>query len=120
MAFDWREYLGVARFLAGETGVVASTEAASRAAVSRAYYAAFGHARGYATQRLAFAALGSGLDHANRRLHLRRAGMHRVADRLDRLHQWRKACDYDPAVRNLQQVLASSLTRAQMVLDELV
>jgi uncharacterized protein (UPF0332 family) len=119
MSFDWREYLAVARFLAGDTAVGFSAEAALRAAVSRAYYAAFCHARDHAVRRLGFTALGSGQDHRNLRAHLHRAQRHRAAELLDRLHQWRKACDYDDVVLNLEQVVTSSLTRAQVVLDEL-
>ncbi len=41
MSFDWSEYLNVAKELAGVETSAASEEAKLRAAVSRAYYAAF-------------------------------------------------------------------------------
>ena len=44
MPFNWREYLELARFLAGQAGPGFSQEAAARAAISRAYYAAYGYA----------------------------------------------------------------------------
>lgn len=48
MSFDWREYLALARGLAGDSDASYSAEAARRAAISRAYYGAFGFARGVA------------------------------------------------------------------------
>jgi len=53
MAFDWREYFKLSQFLQGQ-GVSFTQEAAFRCAVSRAYYAAFCHARNYARDRLGF------------------------------------------------------------------
>jgi len=47
MAFDWSEFLDVARSLAGEQVDEPSEEAKSRAATSRAYYAAFCSARNH-------------------------------------------------------------------------
>ncbi len=47
MSFDWSEYLHLAQELAGQPATVAGEEARLRAAVSRAYYAAFCQARNY-------------------------------------------------------------------------
>lgn len=49
MAFDWEQYLALARRLAAAAG---PTEADLRTAVSRAYYAAFNRARVLAGQQL--------------------------------------------------------------------
>lgn len=46
-AFDWSEYLTIADDLRGARAPTASEEARNRAAVSRAYYAAFCSARDY-------------------------------------------------------------------------
>jgi hypothetical protein len=54
MPFDWREYLNLARQLAGLQGSDYSQEAVERSAVSRAYYAAFCWARNYAEKNLGF------------------------------------------------------------------
>ena len=53
MAFDWQHYLEFARFLQTQTGAPYQ-EAALRTAVSRSYYAAFGHAHEYACDYLGF------------------------------------------------------------------
>ena len=47
MSFDWSEYLNVAKELAGVETSAASQEAKLRAAISRAYYAAFIKARNH-------------------------------------------------------------------------
>ena len=51
MIFDWSQYLNVARELAGYTTTPANQEAKLRAAISRAYYAAFINARNYLRDR---------------------------------------------------------------------
>ncbi len=53
MAFDWREYLDLARSLT-QPGTGFTQEAALRCAMSRAYYAAFCHARNYARDHHGF------------------------------------------------------------------
>jgi len=47
MSFDWFEYLDIARELAEQATATPSDEAKKRAAISRAYYAAFCSARNY-------------------------------------------------------------------------
>src|SRR5690348_4334196 len=99
MSFDWREYLELARFLSGQTGPGFSQEAASRATISRAYYAAYGHALLYARDFLGFAPRRRPeertQDHGRLRAHLRQRRRHRVADVLDVLRDARNLCDYD-------------------------
>ena len=65
MGFDWREYLILAQFLQGHSEIKYSEEAARRAAVSRAYYAAYCHARNYARDKLNFVPERKGIDHGN-------------------------------------------------------
>ncbi len=47
MSFEWSEYLNLARSLVGQSTDQPTQEAAQRAAISRAYYAAFCRARNY-------------------------------------------------------------------------
>lgn len=47
MSFDWSQYLNVAKELAGQATIPANQEAKLRAAISRAYYAAFIEARNH-------------------------------------------------------------------------
>lgn len=51
MSFDWSEYLHLARSLVGQSASLPSQEAALRAAISRAYYAAFCTARNHLRDR---------------------------------------------------------------------
>ena len=51
MSFDWAEYLDVAKSLFGQSATTPSREAALRAAISRAYYAAFCSARNHLRDR---------------------------------------------------------------------
>ena len=55
MAFEWQDYLDVARFLRShDRDPSLPLEAAFRTAIGRAYYAAFGHALEYSKEWLGF------------------------------------------------------------------
>lgn len=121
MSFDWKQYLTLSRFLAGERGITFDREAAFRSAVSRAYYAAFCHARNYARDRHGFSPKGDVHDHHQLRLHFKnRAGFQRIAFGLDRLRQRRNSADYNDSVPSLPKDLAAALKEAADVLARLV
>lgn len=121
MSFDWKEYLNLARFLAAEPGISFDQEAASRSAVSRAYYAAFCHARNYARDRHGFSPKGDPSDHPEVRTHFKkRAGFQKIALGLDRLRQRRNMADYENSVPSLPGDLAAALREAADVLARLV
>lgn len=92
MEFDWREYLTLAKFLKNTNEI--DREAALRSAVSRAYYAAFCHARNYAQYRDNFTPTGFGQDHALVRNHFKNRRIRSIHTHLTRLIQWRESCDY--------------------------
>jgi hypothetical protein len=94
MAFDWGQYLVLARSLLGWGGPPAAHEAAQRSAVSRVYYAAFCNTRNYARDWLGFVPRNDADDHGRLRDHLKRRKRWAVASRLDQLRQWRNECDY--------------------------
>ena len=119
MAFDWREYLSLARSLSGQSAASYAPEAASRSAVSRAYYAAFCHARNYADDHLQFHPRNDASDHSRLRAHLSRAGMSDAADRLRDLRQWRNACDYHDTVAHLSAMVASAIVQADKIVNQL-
>ena len=73
MSFAWREYLTVAEALFQQRGTLADTEACCRAAISRAYYAAYGAARNYARDREGLRLAQTGRDHRQVLLHYRQA-----------------------------------------------
>ncbi|MCL4543011.1 MAG: hypothetical protein M1118_00185 [Chloroflexi bacterium] len=119
MTFDWRSYLQLAQFLQGQGGANCPQEAAERSAVSRAYYAAYGHARTYACQHLAFAASGRPEDHKRLQQHFQNQGQVRIAKDLSRLRQWRNDCDYEDSVPHLVQCVKQSVNYAVRVIDTL-
>ena len=117
MAFDWAEYLKIARFLQEQSGNSLSEEAAFRCAVSRAYYAAFCHARNYARDRHGLTPRYTADDHSLVRRHFQSRKAAGIAIKLDNLRQWRNSCDYNDSVPNIALLLSSALTEAQKVFD---
>ena len=117
MAFDWKEYLDLARFLRVEGGRNITQEAAFRCTVSRAYYAAFCHARNYARDLQGFSPAYKGKDHWLVRKHFSDRRMLEIVDHLDRLRQWRNRCDYYDTVAGLDSFLTPAINKAQEVFD---
>src|SRR5690349_8322354 len=97
--FDWRGYHELAADLGqgapGSSVTVKVSEATARCAISRAYYAAFCHARNHAESRLGYIPTQKGSDHWLLRQHFAQRGMNGIALRLRQLHGWRKQCDYE-------------------------
>jgi len=121
MTFDWRQYLDVARFLRDRTDrdSYPDREAAYRCAVSRAYYAAFCHARNYARDRLGFFPTYGPDDHVKVRLYFAKRNVRGIASRLDQLRQARNRCNYDDAVPSISGELSRALSLAEYVIAEL-
>jgi len=117
MPFDWREYLELARELAGLRGSGYSQEAADRSAVSRAYYAAFCWARNYAEAKLGFSPQKGPDDHKRLREHLQNQGHSGLASDLNKLRGWRNACDYDDQVPQLHQQVNFSIKVADKIIQ---
>jgi uncharacterized protein (UPF0332 family) len=115
--FDWREYLELARELAGLQGSGYSPEAAERSAVSRAYYAAFCWARNYAQKNLGFQPDGKPSDHTKLREHFQNKGYLELASGLNKLREWRNACDYDDQISQLHQQVSSSIKVAEKIIQ---
>ena len=120
MRFDWREFLNLAYFLGGEKDIRYSQESAYRSAVSRAYYAAFCYARNYARDNEGFTPSRSAKDHKNLREHFRRTGKIEIASKLEELSQWRRNCDYDDIIDNLQVIVENALKNAKAIIKELL
>jgi hypothetical protein len=123
MPFDWREYLELARFLQGQSGAAFSAEAAQRALIGRAYYAAYGYALRYARDYLRFVPRGRledrTQDHGRLRAHLRQRRRALVAANLERLRDWRNVCDYDedPPVFDFSQRCADAIASAEYIIN---
>lgn len=119
--FDWREFLSLAKFLQSSRAHSVSLEAADRSAVSRAYYAAFCYIRNHAETNFGFRREKKGADHWRLREHLGRQGpiWKEIADKLGDLHEWRKHCDYEDAVPNLEIMVLEAISTAEDVIDRL-
>jgi hypothetical protein len=119
MAFDWKEYLALAQHLQGQSTSGFSQEAVLRCAVSRAYYAAFCHARNYARDYHGFK-LGHGPnDHPHVREHFQRLGNVKIAGDLEVLRRWRNQCDYDDDISNIRLMYLGAITAAQNIIESL-
>lgn len=120
MSFDWREYLEVAKYLAGLQSSGFSQEASYRSAVSRAYYAAFCWCRNYAQKYLGFKSTGKPEDHKFLREHLKKidGDWARIASKLNRLRGWRNDCDYENCVKGLSHMLKESIKFSNEVIEK--
>jgi len=90
-----------------------------RSAASRAYYAAFCHARNWAREKTGFQPSGKSEDHSNLREHFRRIEMTDVASRLDHLRKWRNSADYSDYVSNPKRLARSATKYAAEILKQL-
>src|ERR1043165_5623014 len=119
MPFNWQEYLSLAASIIAQPSAAYSQEAAERCAVSRAYYAAFRHARNYAEHNLNYVPAHDSSDHWRIRDHFRHRGLHVIAARLGTMHRWRTQCDYDDNVPNIAIMARSAITTARRVISAL-
>lgn len=121
MAVDWHEYLVLAQWLQANpppSGV--SQEVAYRCAISRAYYAAFCYARNYARANLSFNPRNDADDHGRLRAHLKGKRRQKTSECLDRLREWRNACDYlDTFPGDLTIALTAAMDEANYVFTSL-
>ena len=128
MPFDWVEYLTVARYLNGDVEACGD-EGRWRSAVSRAYYAAFCHARNYARDIFGYRPRYIPQDHEDVRREFanaaqRLAGEQRkqianVALQLENLRRWRNECDYKDQLMGLRSMVVPALKEATILIDNL-
>jgi uncharacterized protein (UPF0332 family) len=117
MTFKWQEYLTLAQHLAKCT-IGCSTEAQQRSAVSRAYYAAYRHARDYAETKEGFIVKRRG-DHSNLIKHYCDNNNHPIEEKLKDLLTWRHQCDYEENVGDLPKLVANSIISADFIFANL-
>jgi len=120
--FDWTEYLTLARELVGDSAVAATPEARRRAAISRAYYAAYGAARQLLVTRGEYANPDrSGSHEAVIRLfreHPAR-GRQDLGRDLDRLRRAREIADYQADTEVGDDLATAALARAARIVNGL-
>lgn len=98
MAFQWKEYKEVARYLNTNKEYLPCEEAVLRSAVSRFYYAAFGHAREYAVITDKMPRPSGPVAHRLVVEHFQNDPRHaatKTSAMLRELKYWRKLCDYE-------------------------
>jgi hypothetical protein len=119
MAFEWKEYLALAQHLHGQSTSEFSQEAALRCAVSRAYYAAFCHARNYARDHQGFQVGHGPDDHPRVREHFQKHGHVKIAADLELLRRWRNQCDYDDNISNISLMFIGAIAAARNIFESL-
>lgn len=119
MPFEWKEYWHLALALCRQEMPDYESEAPARCAVSRAYYAAFCHARNYARDQHGFRPAYADSDHRDIRDHFRERHKTAIANRLEQLRQWRNNCDYEDSVSSLSKLSSSAISTAGKILQEL-
>ncbi len=119
MPFEWRAFIDLARTLQ-QQAQGANREALLRTALSRAYYGAFGYARGYAQLWLKYEPLGTEEDHRMLRQLFWARKRQNVARSLDQLRRWRNQADYDNDLSiDLEASVPSALGEANRIVAAL-
>jgi hypothetical protein len=119
MSFPWSEYLSVAEALVRGRGTLAPEEACCRAAISRAYYAAYGVACNHTRDNEQLVLQRTGGDHQRVLLHYRRRPerAHReMAELLFHLRRLRHQAGYDDQMPATVTSAHIALRRARQVL----
>jgi len=117
MAFEWKYFLDVANHLRQLEKDGLDKEACCRSAISRAYYAAFCHARNYARDRRSFIPEYSDADHRNVRERFMKSKTRGVASALDQLRQWRNEADYVDDIEDISSQVQGLLGEAKKVIE---
>lgn len=122
MSFDWAEYLNLAQELAGQAVSLAGQEARLRAAISRAYYAAFCKSRNHLRDKEGHQIPSGGRAHQYVRDEFKRSGdrlRKQIGYDLERLRSDRNRADYDDSVTNLDVLTVVDLALAGRVISTL-
>jgi hypothetical protein len=116
MPYDWSEFLRLAQILMANPPEGVQPETVLRCVINRLYYGAFGHALRYAVNHLGFTPRELADDHGRLPEHLKRRRRMEVGKKLQRLRDWRNACDYgQETVRNLEDIVKEASKAAEYV-----
>lgn len=123
MSFDWTEYLDLAQQLAGSVATASiGTEAKYRAAISRAYYAAFCKSRNYLRDIDGTPIPKSGDAHRFVKNEFKSSAdtvRQSIGKDLDRLRIERNKADYDDVVASMTATTKFALSLAQNIISGL-
>lgn len=117
--FSGKDCLYVAQFLGGREYGPCTSESSQRAAVSRAYFAAYGHAFHIEVGGGRYRAVTSnrGENHWKIRKHFNDRGQARIATKLEQLSIWRQKCDYSKSfIVNLPMMVKCALDNAEHII----
>jgi uncharacterized protein (UPF0332 family) len=118
MIFDWYQYLVLAEYLYDNRDTFPDREACLRAAISKAYYAAFCSARNYARDFDRLVLDESAQDHGSVKKHYIRAPdpkNRQVGNLLDRLRDSRNQADYSDTIDKLDELAKASISQSKQV-----
>lgn len=119
MSFAWAAYLTLAEALFQARATFADQEACCRAAISRAYYAAFCSARNHARDNEGLTLSNTARDHQTVFVHYAQnpnAQHKAIAATLHRLRQRRNRADYDdPNIQRVEVLTQNVLQQARQV-----
>jgi uncharacterized protein (UPF0332 family) len=118
MMFDWYQYLVLAEYLYDNRDTLPDREACLRAAISKAYYAAFCSARNYARDFDRLDLDESAQDHGSVKKHYIRAPdpkNRQVGNFLDRLRDLRNQADYSDTVDRLEDLAKVAISQSKQV-----
>lgn len=123
MSFNWAEYLDLAQQLTDTSAVVSvGTEAKSRAAISRAYYAAFCKSRNHIRDIDGKSVPKSADAHRFVKIQFKSSKdtvRQSIGNNLDRLRIERNKADYDDVVPSMPSTTKFALALAQDVVSNL-
>jgi uncharacterized protein (UPF0332 family) len=118
MTFDWYQYLVLAEYLYDNRDTFPDREACLRAAISKAYYAAFCSVRNYARDFDRLVLDESAQDHGSVKKHYIRAPdpkNRQVGNSLDRLRDSRNQADYSDAIDKLEELAKAAISQSKQV-----
>ena len=116
MAFNWKEFLELSKFLQNCDEDCVSKETKLRSAISRAYFSAFCHARNYARDKEKYVPQMTAEDHKTLRQHFIFKKRMNIANHLQDLRNWRNDCDYHDDVDNMDIMTNKSIDKASNIL----
>jgi uncharacterized protein (UPF0332 family) len=118
MTFDWYQYLVLAEYLYDNRDTFPDREACLRAAISKAYYAAFCSARNCARDFDRLVLDESAQDHGSVKKHYIRAPdpkNRQVGNSLDRLRDLRNQADYSDSIEKLEELAKAAISQSKQV-----
>jgi uncharacterized protein (UPF0332 family) len=112
MPFDWMDFLGLAQELSAQTDAPSYRDARLRSAISRAYYAAYHHAREYLAKRGEYVrdVFRNSKDSARQK----------IGNNLDRLRLDRTEADYEIAAKHIGgETAEKDVILARKIIDDI-